>query len=165
MLDSRVIYRSGFCVFLMLGSSLFATGSEVLNFNRDIRPILSDKCFTCHGIDEDSREAKLRLDTPEGAFRKKRRGKAALVAGKPDESELWLRIISDDEDKMMPPLDSRKTLSNEDKRLIKRWIEGGASYQKHWAFESPVMPILPPGQGSEIDRFVGSVLKKNTLQP
>lgn len=165
LLNSRVIYRSGFCVFLMLGSSFFVAGSEVLNFNRDIRPILSDKCFTCHGIDEDSREAKLRLDTPEGAFRKKRRGKAALVAGKPDESELWLRIISDDEDKMMPPPDSRKALSNEDKRLIKRWIEGGASYQRHWAFESPVMPIVPQGQGSEIDRFVGSVLKKNNLQP
>lgn len=148
----------------MLGLSLLAEGGEAVNFNRDIRPVLSDKCFACHGIDGDSREAKLRLDTPEGAFQKKRRRKSALVAGKPDESEAWLRIISDDEDEVMPPPDSHKTLSNEEKKLIKRWIEEGASYQKHWAFEPPVMPVVPPGKGSEIDRFVELGLKKNDLK-
>jgi hypothetical protein len=107
----------------------------------------------------------LRLDIPEGAFRKKLRGKSALVAGKPDESESWLRIISNDEDEMMPPPDSHKALSNEEKELIKRWIEEGASYQKHWAFEPPVMSAIPPGQGSVIDRFVESVLNENNLLP
>ncbi|MDB4472188.1 DUF1549 domain-containing protein, partial [Akkermansiaceae bacterium] len=164
MLMKGVNYRDALCVVLILGSALILNGSEVLSFNQDIRPILSDKCFACHGMDEDSREAKLRLDTPEGAFRKKRRGKSALVAGKPDESESWLRIISNDEDEMMPPPDSHKALSDEEKELIKRWIEEGASYQKHWAFEPPVMSAVPPGQGSEIDRFVGSVLKRNNLE-
>ncbi len=165
LLIDIVNYRDAFCFFLILGSALILNGSEVLNFNQDIRPILSDKCFACHGIDEDSREAKLRLDIPEGAFRKKRRGKSALVAGKPDESESWLRIISNDEDEMMPPPDSHKALSNEEKELIKRWIEEGASYQKHWAFEPPVMSAIPPGQGSVIDRFVESVLNENNLLP
>ena len=164
MLMAEVNYRDALCVVLILGSALILNGSEVLSFNQDIRPILSDKCFACHGMDEDSREAKLRLDTPEGAFRKKRRGKSALVAGKPDESESWLRIISNDEDEMMPPPDSHKALSDQEKELIKRWIEEGASYQKHWAFEPPVMSAVPPGQGSEIDRFVGSVLKRNNLE-
>ena len=120
MLMKGVNYRDALCVVLILGSALILNGSEVLSFNQDIRPILSDKCFACHGMDEDSREAKLRLDTPEGAFRKKRRGKSALVAGKPDESESWLRIISNDEDEMMPPPDSHKALSDEEKELIKR---------------------------------------------
>lgn len=164
MLVEEVNYRDALCVVLILGSALILNGSEVLSFNQDIRPILSDKCFACHGMDEDSREAKLRLDTPEGAFRKKRRGKSALVAGKPDESESWLRIISNDEDEMMPPPDSHKALSDQEKELIKRWIEEGVSYQKHWAFEPPVMSAVPPGQGSEIDRFVGSVLKRNNLE-
>lgn len=149
---------------LMLGLALLARGAEALSFNRDIRPILSDKCFACHGMDEEARESKLRLDTPEGAYRKKRRGNSALVPGKPDESESWLRIISDDEDEVMPPPDSHKTLSVEEKTLIKRWIEEGASYQKHWAFEAPVMPIVPAGQGSEIDRFVASALEKDGWQ-
>ena len=115
MLVEEVNYRDALCVVLILGSALILNGSEVLSFNQDIRPILSDKCFACHGMDEDSREAKLRLDTPEGAFRKKRRGKSALVAGKPDESESWLRIISNDEDEMMPPPDSHKALSDQEK--------------------------------------------------
>ena len=165
MLIKGVNYRGALCVFLLLRSALILNGSEILSFNQDIRPILSDKCFACHGMDEDAREAKLRLDTPEEAFRKKRRGKSALVPGKPDESESWLRIISNDEDEMMPPPDSHKALSDEEKELIKRWIKEGASYQKHWAFEPPVMSAVPPGQGSEIDRFVGSVLKRNNLQP
>ncbi|MEN8865573.1 MAG: PSD1 and planctomycete cytochrome C domain-containing protein [Akkermansiaceae bacterium] len=149
---------------LMFGSALFAEGADALSFNRDIRPILSEKCFACHGMDEESREAKLRLDTPEGAFRKKRQGKSALVPGRPDESESWLRIVSDDEEEVMPPPDSHKTLNDEEKKLIRQWIEEGASYQKHWAFEAPVMPVIPAGEGSEIDRFVESDLKETGWQ-
>ena len=153
-----------FSIFFFAASCLGAQAAESLSFNRDIRPILSDKCFACHGMDEEAREAKLRLDTSEGAFRKKKRGKSAIVPGKPDESESWLRIISDDEEEVMPPPDSHKTLTAEEKELIKRWIEEGAVYQKHWAFEAPVMPQIPEGSGSEIDRFVGAGLKKEGWQ-
>ena len=139
---------------------LWGQASELLSFNRDIRPILSDKCFACHGFDEETREAKLRLDTPEGAFRKKKRGKSAIVPGKLEESEAWLRIIADDEDEVMPPPDSHKSLSDEEKGILKRWIEEGATYQKHWAFESPVKAEVPAGEGREIDRFVEVGLKK-----
>ena len=149
--------------FLFLGS-LMSQAAGPLSFNRDIRPILSDNCFACHGLDEEAREAKLRLDTPEGAFRKKKRGMSAIVPGKPEESEAWLRIISDDEDEMMPPPDSHKSLDDEEKAIIKRWIEEGAPYQNHWSFESPVMPKIPAGEGGEIDRFVKAALKKEGLE-
>lgn len=148
----------GSLIFLMC---LGAQAVEPISFNRDIRPILSDKCFACHGFDEETREAKLRLDTPEGAFRKKKRGKSAIVPGKSEESESWLRIISDDEDEVMPPPDSHKSLNEVEKALIKRWIDEGAEYQKHWAFEAPVMPKIPAGPGGEIDRFVGAALNKD----
>lgn len=95
-------------LFLILASQ--ACAKSPLTFNKDIRPILSDKCFACHGFDEETREAKLRLDIPEGAFKKKKRGKPAIVAGKPDESESWLRIITKDQDDVMPPPDSHKHL-------------------------------------------------------
>lgn len=149
-----------FSIFLFAMSCLGMKAEEVVSFNRDIRPILSDKCFACHGMDEEAREAKLRLDTQEGAFREKRRGRAAVVPGKPDESESWLRIISEDEDEVMPPPDSHKSLTAAEKTLIKQWIEQGAPYQKHWAFEAAVMPEIPAGEGSEIDRLVEQGLKK-----
>lgn len=146
--------------YLFAAICLWGEAAEPLTFNRDIRPILSDKCFACHGFDEETREAKLRLDTPEGAFRKKRRGKSAIVPGQLEESESWLRIISDDEEEVMPPPDSHKSLSDEEKGILKRWIEEGATYQRHWAFEAPVKQEVPAGTGSEIDRFVEASLKK-----
>lgn len=158
--------RSSFGRSLVLGGGLVleAAVAAPLSFNRDIRPILSDKCFACHGLDEEAREAKLRLDTAEGAFRQKRRGLPALVPGKPNESEAWLRIISEDEDEVMPPPNSHKKLSSEEKASIRRWIEEGAVYQKHWAFEKPVFSGLPDGEGGAIDRFLDTAIREKGWQ-
>lgn len=158
--DIVKVYRSLF--FLLLGAG--ASEAKPLSFNKDIRPILSDKCFACHGFDEETREAKLRLDTPEGAFRKKKRGKSAIVPGKPDESEAWLRMITTDEDDLMPPPDSHKKMTKEEKAIIRQWIEEGAEYQQHWAFEPVAEVQVPAGEGSEIDRFVGAALKEAGLK-
>ena len=102
--------------------------AEPLQFNRDIRPILSENCFACHGLDEKERKAKLRLDVQENAFAKNEYGEAAIVPGKPDESLAWQLIITDDPDDIMPPPKSHKKLKADDKATLKRWIEEGASY-------------------------------------
>lgn len=135
--------------------------AEGLAYNRDIRPILSDKCFACHGFDAKTREADLRIDTPEGAFAKNKEGKAAIVPGKPEESLIWQRIITTDEDDIMPPPKSHKELSAAEKETLKKWIEQGAPYQQHWAFEAPVKPAVPEGQGNEVDRFLAAKLKQD----
>ena len=137
--------------------------AQELSFNRDIRPILSDKCFACHGMDPKKREAKLRLDTLEGATAKNEDGKQAIVPGKPDESLLWARIVTTDEDDIMPPPKSHKVLKDEEKGTLRKWIEQGAKYQKHWAFETPVKPPVPEGAGAELDRFLSARLKKDGL--
>lgn len=145
-------------------SSVLSAGAEGLLFNRDIRPILSDKCFACHGMDAKKRKAKLRLDVPEGALAKNEKGKSAIVPGKLAESLVWQRITATDEDDVMPPPDSRKQLSAADRETIKKWIEQGAPYQKHWAFEAPQTPAVPEGGGTEIDRFLTARLKTDGLQ-
>ncbi len=134
-----------------------------LSFNRDIRPILSDKCFACHGMDPKTREARLRLDLLEAATAKNEEGKAAIVPGKPDESLIWQRIMTTDADDVMPPPESHKELSVAEKETIRKWIEQGAQYQKHWAFETPVKPAVPEGAGAELDRFVAARLKLDGL--
>jgi len=144
--------------FLYLSIALCEAGP--ISFNRDIRPILSEKCFSCHGFDEQTREAKLRLDVAEEALRKKKRGRPALVAGEPEQSEAWLRIISTDEDDVMPPPDSHKTMSEEEKATIRQWIVEGANYQQHWAFEPVAKVELPDGEGSAIDRIIQAALRQ-----
>jgi hypothetical protein len=119
-----------------------AIEGEKLVFNRDIRPILSDNCFACHGFDAKKRKADLRLDTVEGAYAVND-GVQAIKPGDLAGSEVWVRINSADEDEVMPPPDSHKKLTAGQKALIKRWIEEGAPYQKHWAFETPVKPAVP----------------------
>ena len=106
------------------------SGSEKVVFDRDIRPILSDKCYFCHGPDANKRAADLRLDDEESAKA------TAIVAGKPDESELIKRILSTDPDVRMPPPESKLTLGDVEKEKLQRWIEQGAEYSKHWAFIS-----------------------------
>ncbi len=114
-----------------------AANDGKLRFNQDIRPILSDKCFACHGTDAKKRKEDRRMDTPEGAYAVND-GVQAIAPGDLAKSEAWQRILSKDEDEVMPPPESHKKLSDAEKALIKRWIEEGAAYQKHWAFEMPV---------------------------
>jgi len=120
-----------------------AQAADKLEFNRDIRPILSDNCFSCHGIDAKHREAKLRLDTAAGALAEAESGAIPIQPGVLAKSEVWLRIISDDKDEIMPPPKSHKKLTAAQKETIKRWIEQGAPYQRHWAFEAPVKAVVP----------------------
>jgi hypothetical protein len=112
-------------------------------FNRDVRPILSDKCFACHGLDAETRKAELRLDTAEDAFGKAESGAVAIKPGDLKGSELWARINATGKDDIMPPPKSHKTLSAAEKATLRQWIEEGAPYQKHWAFEVPVRPPVP----------------------
>ena len=114
-----------------LGMVLPAVGEEPkpLDFNRDIRPILSDKCFACHGLDEKKREADLRLDEASGAV--SGAGGRVIVPGDPGASVLWERIVTDNTDEVMPPPESNKSLDDREKELIRRWIEQGAEYRRH----------------------------------
>jgi hypothetical protein len=134
------------------------TGQDVV-FNRDIRPLLSDRCFHCHGPDEADRQAGLRLDRadgPEGAHQ------SAIQPGQVESSELYARITSEDPEQVMPPPDShKKPLTDKEKQLIRRWIEQGAAYQGFWAFETPVMPNLPTdGKANPIDSLVLAALQE-----
>ena len=113
-----------------------------IDFGRDIRPILSDKCFFCHGPDEEERKAKLRLDLKADAFAMKD-GVAAFVAGDLKKSEAWHRILSKDADEVMPPPEVHKPLSDREKDLIRRWIESGANWTEHWSFIAPEKSEAP----------------------
>jgi hypothetical protein len=146
-----------------------AADDEKLQFNRDIRPILSDNCFRCHGFDKNTREADLRLDVTEGAYAEREGGVKPIVPGKPEESELFRRITTSDQDERMPPADSHQSLTAAQIDLIKRWITEGAEYQSHWAFIKPVQSEVPGVQGSgfrvqnSIDAFVAAKLQKAGL--
>lgn len=145
-----------------------ASGDQI-SYNFHIRPILSDKCFACHGPDANKREADLRLDTEEGAFAalKESPGKFALVSGKPLESEVYHRIVSTDPGAIMPPPESNLSLTPAEIDLIKRWIEQGAKYEPHWAFmkvEKPSVPTTDWGK-NEIDAFIHAKIKAKGLEP
>src|SRR4029079_14415905 len=114
-----------------------------LSFNRDIRPILTENCFQCHGPDPAARKANLRLDLAEHATAKAKSGAIAIVPGKADSSELIKRIFAADPDDAMPPADTHKTLKPEQKELLRQWISQGAKYVGHWAFSKPLRPPVP----------------------
>jgi hypothetical protein len=143
--------------------SAVGVGGDVV-FNRDVRPILSDNCFHCHGPDKNARQAELRLDIPEDALKSTGSGATPIVPGKPEESELVRRILSDDADEKMPPPDSRKSLTLRQKEILKRWIEQGAAYQQHWSFERPIKPEVPKGQNG-VDVLVQKRLAEIGLVP
>lgn len=152
----------------LLAGSLPAVEAPV-DFDREIRPILSNNCFACHGPDQGSRKAGLRLDTREGAMADLG-GYSALVPGDLEKSELWARITEPDPDVVMPPAKTGKKLTDREKTLIRRWIEQDAPYPRHWSFVTPVQPD-PPSVGDEnwvrnpIDRFVLARLQKEGLRP
>jgi hypothetical protein len=139
-----------------------------VEFNRDIRPILSDYCFRCHGPDKGSNDSGLRLDTREGLFGERPGGGRAVVPGKPSESELWKRISSRDRDLVMPPPDVPKKLAPGQIALLKRWIEEGAPWQGHWAYLPPARPAVPGVRApallrNPIDAFILARLEKEGL--
>ncbi len=142
-----------------------------LDFNQHIKPILSDKCFACHGPDKNARKAGLRLDTPGGALEHLlESGKYAFVSGSSSKSEAYQRMLSEDPNWQMPPPESHLSLSQQEKDQIRRWIEQGAEYKPHWAFIAPQKPDLPTvedeGWGrSDIDRFVWEKLREKGLKP
>ncbi|HBF23526.1 MAG TPA: hypothetical protein DDW23_06915, partial [Planctomycetes bacterium] len=145
-----------------------ANGGETkISFNRDVRPILADKCFACHGPDGGSRKAGLRLDRHEDAT-SDLGGYAAIVPGNLDASELAYRIRADEDDRM-PPADYRKFLSEKEKHTLERWIEEGAVYEKHWALIAPERPetseLIDSSVAGPVDFFILKKLNQNGLRP
>jgi len=140
-----------------------------LEFNRDIRPILSENCFFCHGQDPQHRKADLRLDVRASALADLG-GYAAIVPGKPDASDIIRRMESHDPDDLMPPAKSNRRVSAGQIAILRRWIAEGAPYQKHWAFEPPARPVLPAVKQGDwplqpLDRFVLALLEAEGLRP
>lgn len=145
---------------------------DEVSYNFDIRPILSDKCLACHGPDANKREAGLRLDIAENAFQalKENPTAHALVAGKPELSEAFLRITAQDTSELMPPVGSNLKLSQREINLIEKWIKQGAKYEKHWAFVAPKKPKLPEVDQedwprNEIDYFVLQKQEEKGMTP
>ncbi len=155
----RNMTRTFLFSFLLLAAPPLSALPKV-EFNRDIRPILSDRCYYCHGPDEKTQEADLRLDTREGAL-----ADGAIVPGKPEESELFYRITTHDEDDIMPqPKAKKPKLNAQEIALFKRWIEEGAEYQGHWAFE-PVAKTEAPADTHPVDYFIDKRLEKEGINP
>ncbi|MFO0907843.1 MAG: PSD1 and planctomycete cytochrome C domain-containing protein [Isosphaeraceae bacterium] len=172
----EILLRSVALLTALVASSVSARAdgpkpaAPPLDFNRDIRPILSDKCYKCHGPDVTERKAGLRLDTAEGTFKPAKSGGIAVVPGKLDESELYQRIITESADEVMPPPKSGKSLTPAEVARLKTWIEQGAPFRQHWAFVPPVRPALPtvanPGWiKTPVDAFVLSRLEAEGLKP
>jgi mono/diheme cytochrome c family protein len=146
-----------------------AVAEEKIDFNRQIRPLISNHCVACHGPDDKERKADLRLDTVEGATADLG-GYAAVVPGKPDESEMLLRILSEDDEEVMPPPKKGKRFTPEQADLIRRWISQGGKYEKHWSYNPPVKHEVPAAADTarpvnEIDRFLLARLEKEGLKP
>ncbi len=156
------------CHAAFVGQAVNAAEHEI-NFNRDVRPILSDKCFQCHGPDEAARKAELRLDD-ETAVKADRDGIVIVRPGDPAESELIRRITSDDETEIMPPPESHKPLTEKEKQTLRQWVAEGAKWSQHWAYEAPVRHEIPTVKRADwprnwIDHFVLSRLEREHLEP
>jgi mono/diheme cytochrome c family protein len=174
-------YPAAHVLFCLLTTPLVVgadePAEEAINFTRDIRPILSETCFACHGPDEAAREADLRLDVP-GELVGTLVGDDAtlIVAGKPDQSELLRRLTSDDVDARMPPKDFGKPLSSDEIDKVRRWIAAGARWRDHWSFVPPERPDVPAVENdtpaalsdwtrNSIDHFVLRRLAEHNVQP
>ncbi len=162
--------RARLLLILLSGTTGAVLSAAPLSFNRDIRPILSENCFKCHGPDANQREAELRLDQREAALESR-----AFEPGKPEVSEMIRRIFTNDLEEQMPPTDSNRRLSAAQKETLKRWVAEGAKYEAHWAFIPPVRPLPPspppsvspsllPGTNA-IDAFVLARLTAEGLKP
>lgn len=143
---------------------------DVVDYNRDVRPILAKNCFACHGQDDSHRAAGLRLDQRDSALKELKTGNFAIVPGKPEESELFRRITTDVPEERMPPEETGNQLTPEQIAILKRWIEQGARYAPHWAFVKPIQPPIPSVQDASwprnpIDNFVLAELEALGRKP
>ena len=153
-------------VVCQLGLATVATAADAtLSYNEHIRPILVENCFSCHGADSASRQADLRLDRREDAIEH-----GAIVPGNPDSTAILDRVYSDDPEVVMPPPETKKTLSAEQKEMLVRWVKEGAEYEPHWSFIPPARPPLPEVRQADwvrnpVDRFVLARLEAEGLTP
>jgi hypothetical protein len=161
---TRLPLLAAVCCLLPLGAE------AKVDFNREVRPILSDKCFACHGFDEKERKGGLRLDVRESALQPAKSGEAAIVPNRVDASELVRRITAADEEEHMPPAKTGKTLAPAEVETLKQWIAEGAEYQSHWSFVAPAAPAMPgivsggwPRNG--IDHFILARLEADQSSP
>lgn len=157
-------------IVLAIANPAAAQSSPAIDYNRQVRPILSNTCFKCHGPDATHRQGGLRLDVPDAPLQLSDSGTTAIVPGKPDASELVRRVFSTDSDEVMPPPDSDRRLKPEDKELLKTWIAQGARFQTHWSFVLPQRPPMPQVRNAAwprnpIDHFILARLEAEGLQP
>lgn len=162
--QQMIMMRTTFALAMTFLCVKISAADEPINFSRDIRPILSDKCFACHGPDEKTNESGVRLDLEKAAK------DSAIVAGKPDESAIIERIASKDPELAMPPVGTGKVVSDEELKLLKRWIAEGAKYEAHWAFVAPKKVDLPKVQKADwpknaIDYFALHKMQSKGLSP
>ena len=161
-----VFPRNSLAIFTSIACFLLCLPAHAkVDFNRDIRPIVSNTCFLCHGPDESSRKAKLRLDLRDEAI-----ARGAIVPGKPEESEAYKRVASTDPNEIMPPPELHKALTKEQIATFKQWILEGAEYKKHWSYEKPKRPNLPTVKNTKwpqnaVDNFILERLEKEGLLP
>lgn len=163
---SRPVAPLPFLGLLLLSAWPAAAGAREIDYNRDVRPLLSEHCFACHGFDEKGRKGKLRLDQAESAYAE-RNGVARIKPGDPAGSEVWLRIASTDPEEVMPPPEAHGKLSAAEKATLKAWIEQGAKYAPHWSFAPVRRPDVPATIGAPhpIDAFVQARLAAEKLTP
>ena len=171
--------KSTYLLLLILAALLGACSAPSANlsqlpdqvdYNFHIKPILSDRCYACHGPDAQKREAELRFDEPESSLAKLASGNGyAIVPGNSSTSLLTEHILSENPEFMMPPPESNLTLSEHEKALLIKWIDQGAEYKKHWAFSKPEKSKVPDeGEDwaeNEIDNFIASRLEQNGIEP
>ncbi len=156
---------------VVVGASMSSAAPLKVDFNRDIRPILSENCFTCHGPDEKARKSELRLDVREVALKPAKSGAVAIVPGNAAKSELLTRVTTKDSDDVMPPMKTGKKLTAAQVDLLRRWIEQGADYQQHWAFVKPERPAIPVVRNPKaaprnaIDHFIFDRLAREGVAP
>jgi Protein of unknown function (DUF1553)/Protein of unknown function (DUF1549)/Concanavalin A-like lectin/glucanases superfamily/Planctomycete cytochrome C len=163
----RQLFLPMVCLTIVAGSLAFADEPHGVNFATEVRPILSDKCFKCHGPDAAQRASDLRIDDEASVHQ------LAATPGKPDESELIRRIESDDADLIMPPPDAKISLSKAEREVLRRWVASGAKFSKHWSYESlkpvvvPAISAASPWRASDnpIDAFVANRLDQDGIAP
>lgn len=171
--QARALALPALTLSVMVASVVSQASEEVVSYNRDIRPLLSDRCFACHGPDEAKREGELRLDASDGDLGPfhPRDDHQVLTPGDPDSSELWKRLTTDDPSLQMPPPDSgKRPLTDAQRELIQLWIQQGARYEEFWSYEPPRPHVLPTvgnrgWPASRMDQFVLATLEKKRMKP